>query len=36
MDISKSKFIEKYKEDAIEAFKVMHPEWDETKMRKII
>ncbi len=36
MDISKSKFIEKYKEDAIEAFKVMHPEWDEAKMEKII
>ena len=36
MNTSDSKFIKKYKKDAIEAFKVMHPEWDENEMDEII
>ena len=36
MNTSDSKFIKKYKKDAIEAFKVMHPKWDEDEMDEII
>ena len=36
MNTADSKFIKKYKKDAIEAFKVMHPEWDEDEMDEIL
>lgn len=35
-DITNSKFIENFKQDAIASFKIAHPEWDEKKMDKVI